>query len=578
MTLKSFVASIFAFAVVSPLSAAVMEVGYCNGEVSSQTVSKVGNCDVSAAIVLTPDVLAKYKGADIKGVRLYLATIENLENLTAWVREDLSGENIASCEAIPQEGWQEISFETSLKVGDTPLAVGYTVNQTKSSRCIALGGDVDPFGHYYAKRGEWEEIKAPKGSVCVELIVEGDMVPASDLEVVSLSLENPVVKTGNPFILKARVRNSSLSEIGAFSYSVVNTMQNCDVVGGTCPESLQPKESVEIEVTVPSDDFIVNHATPVMFVVEDDGLIDNNSKIISAGKYDEAFPRKLLLEEFTTEQCPNCPRAINCIATAMEDGYADKMVVVAHHVGFYTDWLTLPEEEELIWFYGDEGSYAPAGMFDRTVRTPDLVTPVEQIGYYDTFSSRLDEAIDKPGFVRIDIDAFRSDDEIKVNVEAEAHPLLNALLDQPYITILLIEDGIRHHKQAGIGNPDFTHSHVSRAYLTHVLGDSFMFDENGKLIWNGSIAVGADWNLENMEAVAFVHAYNSDDRTGCQVYNVSSSHIETSGVEGIASDSESVGVEYFDIQGRSLSAPCEGVTIIRRSFSDGSVRMEKRIR
>lgn len=581
MKLGKLLIGLFSIALAGQASAAVMEVGYCNGEVSSQAVSKVGNCDVSAAIVLSSEMLKRYEGADITGVKVYLATADNLVDLTAWIRTDLSGDNLAAATAAPIVGWQTLSFESPVKVSDISLAVGYTVNQTKSSKCIALGGDVCTTGHYIAKRGEWEEVKNPQGSICVELVVEGEMVPAADLEVVSMSFENPVVKVGENLVLNARVRNSSLSEIDGFSYSVINTAVNggWNLLEDKYTAKLAPKQSVELSLSVPADDFPVDWTIPIMFCVDDEiGILDNNIAEGKAGVYAESFPRKLLLEEFTTEECPNCPRAITSIATALESGYADKMVVVAHHVGFYTDWLTIPEESELLWFYGDDGSFAPAAMYDRTVRNSSLNTPVESVGFYDTFGPRLDEAVDKPGFVKLETTAVETEDGINVNVTAEAHSLFEILANNPHITVLLIEDGIVHHHQAGIANPEFTHSHVSRAYLSSVMGDPIEFDESGKLHWEASVDKNSEWNLANMEAVAFVHDYNPSDRTSCQVFNVAVSPISPSAVEGIESENMERKSEYYDLQGRSLDASAKGMMIKRSVSYDGSVRIEKIIR
>lgn len=554
-----------------------MEVGYCRGEVSEQTASKVGSCDVSAAVILSSDMLKPYVGADITGIRLYLATTDNLVDLTAWVRSGLDADNLAEASGAIQEGWQTVGFESPLKVGDTPLVIGYTFNQTKSSKCIALGGDVVPDGHYYAKRGEWESVAAPKGSICVELVVEGDQVAASDLGVESVSLQSAVVKSGSPAVMKARVGNSSLSVIDGFSYSVMCPAMNSVLTEGKSDITLQPKQAVDIEVSIPTETFPINEQMTLAFVVNDNGYEGNDVLETICGIYDEAFPRKLLMEEFTTEECPNCPRAITSIATALENGYDKDMIVVAHHVGFYTDWLTIPEESALLWLYGDDGSFAPAGMYDRTVRTEDLETPVESIGYYDTFSSRLDEAIGKPGFVKIDVQAQASELLINVSVEAEAHPLLKTMLADPHLTVLLTESGIRHRRQAGISNPEFTHSHASRAYLTEVFGDAVEFDADGKLYWSADIPRGSDWNVDNMEAVAFINAYDPDDRTGCRVFNVAASHFLAAEVTSISS-SASESVRYFDLQGRALTQPGAGVSIKVEIREDGSLLTTKVMR
>lgn len=64
------------------------------------------------------------------------------------------------------------------------------------------------------------------------------------------------------------------------------------------------------------------------------------------------FTRNIIIEEFTTEQCPNCPRVAAYINDALESGQYDGRVFVAcHHSGYYTDWLTASFATEYLWFY-----------------------------------------------------------------------------------------------------------------------------------------------------------------------------------------------------------------------------------
>lgn len=543
-------------------TAARMELGPCHGEVGTQTFSKVGNCDLSAAVVLTPSQLKHYRGASITGARLYLATTDNLTALTAWTRDSIQGENTAAGTAAPQQGWQIVSFDSPIEVGDHAVAVGFTVSQTKSSKCIALGGDKTESGYYYAKNDKWDKIPDPQGSVCVELIVEGDMVPESDLSVESLRLEQIAVAQGEPMRLKAKVRNASLSEIAGFSYGCNFDNENYGSFTGEWTGAVAPKQAVEISMEVPTGTVLPDEVWPVTFNVNDEGIIDNNALSSPFGVYTFSYPRKLLLEEFTSEYCSNCPRAINTIAQAVADGYGDKMVVVAHHVGYQKDWLTLEEEKALVWFYGDDGSFAPAVMLDRTAAAPEAAVPVESIGYYETFGPRLASAVDKPGMARLGLNAWQNGNTIDIELSFKAHPLLKALVPEPRITVMLIEDGIKHRVQAGISNPDFTHSHVSRAYLTDVMGEPLEAEGTEAVVIRKSIEVNPDWNTADMQAVAFVHAYNPSDRTACGVQNAISTAIDTSGVEEIAVASGET--EYFTLQGVRLSNPGPGIYLLRQ--------------
>lgn len=567
---------IMAIVAVFSAKAATMELGYCGGEASGEATGKVGNCTVSAGIILTPDVLAPYRGARITGVRLYLTAPEGISGLEGWVRGSLDGENLDSSEAATfGAGWQTIPMSGVLTVGDEPLAVGFSFSQPKTVKCISLGGDANDNGRYIAKNGKWEKIQSTiaGGSVCIELVISGDVIPGKDLELKSLHAQFPLVEKGKDIVVTASLINSSLSAIDGFSYEF---NISGEILRGTSPLHIAPKGKGELELTLPTASLPVD--TPLKGVLtvsaEGDGNPLNNSAEIGLGCYSEAYPRMLLLEEFTTEQCVNCPRAINTIKQAMEAGYSDRVAVVAHHVGYDTDWLTLEEDKSLLWLYGEDGTFAPAVMLDRTVRNPSVHYPVESIAYFDTFGPRLDEAFLHPAFATVTVVPRYSDDEITVRVEARAHPLFNVLTAEPCLTVILTEDGIVHLDQAGISNPDFTHSHVTRAYLTPVEGQPFVWDGD-TFVWEGSAPKNSVWDVKNAEVVAFISHYNRLDATDCRVYNTAKSRIAEAAVEAVSPEGEAVAVEYFDLQGRKTVNPEAGIYIVRKTFADGAVSVSK---
>ena len=72
----------------------------------------------------------------------------------------------------------------------------------------------------------------------------------------------------------------------------------------------------------------------------------------------------MLLEEFTTEKCPNCPRVANFVHKAMEEpDFAGRLNTMENHAGYYTDQLTTTFHDAWRWFYDNE--FAPAVMYDR---------------------------------------------------------------------------------------------------------------------------------------------------------------------------------------------------------------------
>lgn len=68
----------------------------------------------------------------------------------------------------------------------------------------------------------------------------------------------------------------------------------------------------------------------------------------------EIVRRKVLVEEFTGQQCSNCPAGRTNIEEGMKD--EDHYVMIAHHTGYGTDALTAPGTTKL------DASWKPENM------------------------------------------------------------------------------------------------------------------------------------------------------------------------------------------------------------------------
>lgn len=53
----------------------------------------------------------------------------------------------------------------------------------------------------------------------------------------------------------------------------------------------------------------IAHSLSVEAVCENDDRTDNNIRTLKIGTYTTSIERRVLIEEFTTEQCPNCPES-----------------------------------------------------------------------------------------------------------------------------------------------------------------------------------------------------------------------------------------------------------------------------
>lgn len=575
--LRNIITSCAAALLCMAAQAASLNLGYCYGAIAEKGISKVGNATISGAVILTPEMLAPYQGTAVTGVRVGLVTAEGVENLSGWIRSSLDGENLDSGTADATEGWNEVPLSGGVLVDGQPLAVGFSFNQQKSVKCISLTGRNKPDGKWIAKNGKWEEASAV-GVLSVELVVSGDNLPEKDLAIVAVDAPTMPVKEGEDITINLGLRNLALSDIEGVDLV-------CDIDGETQTtqslNSLLPYGTLlEVPVTIEASALTpdVAHMLTIKAVCDGDGNLGNEVITLPVGSYTQSFERRVLVEEFTSEHCPNCPRGINTLEQCHNAGYGDRMTVVAHHVGYADDWLTLDEDRPYTWFYdpeGTEGTYAPAVMLDRTA-APDAAVPVRSIGYFNDFEPQLTEALAVPAFVSLD--AFTSYEAecgmLNVTVDAECLPIFPVASPEPRISVYVIEDGIKAHDQAGISSDSFTHSHVYRKMLTETWGDVMDDFTDNKARMFFSCNLDPEWVTDNLSIVAFIHNYDANDVKHCNVLNSTVAKVSTSGIEDITA-SEIVKTEYYTLTGLRLDAPAPGICLRRTISADGSIVTDK---
>lgn len=248
--------------------------------------------------------------------------------------------------------------------------------------------------------------------------------------------------------------------------------------------------------------------------------------------------RRVLLEVFSTERCNQCPLAHSNITRIFGDG-GDSIVMMGHHAGFYTDGLTIPESLDYEWFYTpNRGLYAPAAMMNRVydpASTSD--TFADGVPVFDGSSARklqsaYASAMAMPLFVKVELsttyDAENRRLDITVNSSMLRH-LPNAA--QLRMNVFLTEDSIFSKTQSGaIGS--YYHRHSARQCLTGTWGESI--DLNQPVTSSYSTEIPLEWNVQQMEVIAFVSGYDAQDRNNCQIFNTAATHFAERTFEGIS--------------------------------------------
>lgn len=254
----------------------------------------------------------------------------------------------------------------------------------------------------------------------------------------------------------------------------------------------------------------------------------DNSTSCETNVYDPSLyapNRVTLLEHFTTARCPNCPPAHETLEEAVAP-IEENVAWVAHHVGYYTDDMTITESNQMLALYNDGGStYAPAVMIDRNnvYATSDDPGPVffPSAGYVD---QQLNNAASTPANVSVnisDINYNETSRELSVKVSGTFYSDLT--FGSARVSLYLIQDGIMGTQSGASGT--YRHDHVIRACISDVWGDQNVITTTtagSTFEKTFTYQLPTKINAQNARLVAFVNNYasNVNDR---KVYNAAKS-------------------------------------------------------
>ena len=492
--------------------------------------------DNQVGIYLTKDILKSYVGMKIVGMRF--AICEEIGSTTAFfkkVENDAPGADLRTQElSTTALGWNEVMFTEPVEItGDEEFSAGYTYTQIGdqyNGKAFPFSAVKEGIDNQYLfiycldpKTGDtgWKKFSMGGKNMSIQVLVEGEFPEYSampeDFGMVTGSI-NTDAKITVPFVNNSAYAVTDLDyvvsvdgvagseEHTTFSPSVGVSAKGSFKVSVPCG-SVEAKKSIKVEITK-----VNGH--------------DNESKDKVAEGYvgvsSTQFTRNMVIEEFTTEKCPNCPRVAGYLHEYLETADLSRVAAVCHHSAYYTDWLTQPCDEPLLYLYNDNGmTYAPGLMFNRQ---PDFDAQYAK-GNMDNvlFANTYD---DVEGYADYQLTLFSNAQlsmQVAVNDDSSVATVIvsgecNESLDpaQNKLTLYLTEDEIPARDQYGASG-DFYHMHVIR-YFNSAWGDPVVW-ENRHFTATYSIPIDEAWNKDKLTLVAFLNKHNAEDRLDNRIEN-----------------------------------------------------------
>ena len=562
-----------------------MAIGYTSEEIPTSSTLGISTAGIlKAAALVDPSELGDLRNLRIMGFNIGLASRINVSEITVWAAESLDDTPFVSytLKDRPVKGWNDILLDDYIDIPCQPMYIGYTITTSGASYPVAYAGERTPDGLWIDNGNGWEnQSEAYDGMLGMSVEITADNLPLHNLTLVRADIPS-VMHSKEPTFIPIEIRNSGAMTVNSFSIT-------CDEGNGgsqtfDISAELKPNKRMNLDLDIVP--LSSESETPIEFIVaitsvdgnEDNNPTDNSiSGMTRVSRF--TFTKRLLVEEFTTTRCVNCPRAAELLDKALtKDEYKDRVFGVCHHSGYFTDKLTQPCDIEMEVLYGNGGTYAPAMCFDRQEITDGSVATGVPLDLYD-LTSTFDKLLEGDANVDLNLSAKWNSSlgEMGINVEGGSS---NGL---PYtvanrITVYVLENNINTPEQSG-GGPNYMQKHVIRAYNA-TWGEEIEWKDNGQFEYNVSLNLPSNIVPENIEVIGVISHYEPDNALDCAVWNSArASRIdwaEWSGVDEV-SDTYITNEIYYDLFGNIVSSSFSGIVIKVQTLSDGSVNIVKTV-
>lgn len=534
-------------------------IGYCPDDITS-SVYPVGvsgqQAYVSAAVKFPSTMLQSMKGNKITKIRIGIG--EGMQNVYAWVRVGSLTAKPVTMQKVetPVEGWNEVTLATAYDIDGGDIYVGYSGRQPYNKLCVWLDGDENANATFINDGSSWDDYYGQGwGSLLIQATVSGDNFAHSDLAVEGLSLDSTYYKSGSKATVSFSIVNQGETDFTNCKYTY--KIDNGTAVHGEVTDGIASSAKVKISKQLDLSG-LDEGAHKVCVALEwdsasatesGDDVSENDSLAKDMLVYVNEYKKNVLLEQYTTIQCVNCPKGDATLNAAVKE--RDNVAWVAHHVGYYTDELTIDESSSYMTFGVNA---APMATIDRAfVQVEQNQTkPAFSIGYDNAqtgaqlVNAIIDYLCSSPAFVQVTPTCSYDKDtrELTISVAGECNGIYQNIIPKTCLTVFVTENNVTA-KQVQTGTVDgYTHNHVIRCVATDTFGDEVEWDGN-TFKADKTVTLDGAWKPEDIRAVAFVSKpYSSNNVNNAQVLNVGVATIPgLSGIATVDGDEDSV---YID--------------------------------
>ena len=225
---------------------------------------------------------------------------------------------------------------------------------------------------------------------------------------------------------------------------------------------------------------------------------------MSAQEVPTFFPRKFLLEHFTSANCTQCPMGMKYIVEYL-DKQTTPYIWVSHHAVYGTDEYTIPASNAIAMNYLGMNS-VPSVVFNRSEQDGLLVMKAWDLDYWNTDGRTVEDDTVAEASVVIKHQFDEVSRRLDVTVSGQ---VANVDRKEYLLSILIKENGLVGRQEdaycswKGAKWQEYMHPRVVRDMVTATFGDTVKV-ENHAYSYSKSYILDEGWVAENCCVVAYL--------------------------------------------------------------------------
>ncbi len=587
----------------APEGSAETYAGYCDDHAAKAglSVGRAQGYDL-ATYIYDPSL----KGLKVKGLRITAPEGTAVGQYTGWLSNGLGlkmvdGVKVADADITSNagdvvSGHAEVMFDEPYEIGEEGFFAGYTIPVTDEEEPLMITTDKLGGGlwiHTTSALRSWTDLSS-SSSPCIELILEGQPLNAATIVVPA----NSYAKKGEPIYVNAKVYNHGTSTLDsyAYTYEVNGVTKSANLKSYIRGDHWGRSNDIVLELDPIADagGYPLTVTVTAVNGSENQDVVPTHEGMVNI--MDFVPVHRALVEEYTGTWCGWCTRGLVAMKLLAE-AYGDDFIGVAYHNG---------DPMEIMSTYPSPVQGFPSAFVERYYDV-DPYYGYENIGF--GMKDLVDYVMSQLAVVDLNVKAEWADEaktELKATVESNF--VMNAGRHKYGIEVMLVEDDMygpagtnwdQHNYYADMadeyGNdPDLgplcelpgtiegyhfndvlvaTSGVVDESLPESIVANtvnSFDYSFYVDYIYNTSYEPIIQ-DKDKLHVVAIV----VDKATG-KVLNAAKAKVGNTAVNEIGSDNKEVAsTMYFDLMGRMVSNPGNGIYVKVVRYTDGSQRSFK---